>query len=47
MSISLHPGLQRHTTQYIGHLGQNLSKTIMVEVYSNSLVRTIGKVLPV
>ena len=34
-----------HNTQHSGHTGHNFSNELMVEIYSMSLVRAIGKVL--
>ena len=36
--------LKGHNTQHSGHMGQNFKNEFMVEIYSKSLVRAIGKV---
>ena len=37
--------LKGHNTQHSGHTGHFFQNELMVEIYSKSLVRTIGKVL--
>ena len=37
--------LKGHNMQHSGHKGQDVSKLIMIEIYSKSPVRALGKVL--
>ena len=37
--------MEGHNTQHSGHTGHNLKNELLVEIYSKSLVRAIGKVL--
>ena len=37
--------LKGHNKQHSGHIGQHFQTELMVEIYSQSLVRAIGKVL--
>ena len=40
------PILKGTNTQHSGHRGQNFQTEFMAEIYSKSLARAIGKVLP-